>query len=224
MRRCSWLSLSLVASLLMVVAVAQEKKDPPKEPAKPAKEAPAKPQEKAGGEKAPPKGEMPEMTPEMMAVINPGPAHKLLAKKVGEWTTATKMSGPGFPPEESAGTAKFSMHMDGRFLFEEYKGTMMGMPFTSEKILGYNNGSKKYEGVWMYTMGTGMMNIVGTSKDDGKTIDFDATFMNEQGVKEELKIQMHDIDDDHFVVKLFGGKMPDGSDGPVMESTYTRKK
>jgi len=31
-------------------------------------------------------------------------------------------------------------------------------------------------------------------------------------------------DDDHFTVVLDGGKMPDGSPGPVMNAEYTRKK
>jgi hypothetical protein len=204
--------------LAPATAFSQEKKEPPKaEAGKPAAGAETKP---AGA----PRGEMsPEMQAAMKAMM-PGPAHQKLAKLAGEWTTKTKLVVGGAPAEETEGTAKSTMVMGGRFLHQEDSGTTMGMAFTSAKLMGYNVGSKKYEAVWTYTLGTNMMMMTGTSDDDGKTIKFIASFDNEIGVKETFNITYKIADDDHFTIVFDGGKMPDGSPGPTMETTHTRKK
>jgi hypothetical protein len=168
-----------------------------------------------------------EMTPEMKAAMEampPGPAHQRLVKLAGDWMVKAKLVAPGAPAEETEGTAKITSVMEGRFIHEEDSGLMMGMPYKGAKLMGYNNGSKKYEAVWTYTLGTGMMTMTGTSPDEGKTIKLAASFANEIGVQETLNVTYTFSDDDHFTVTLDGGKMPDGSPGPVMESAYTRKK
>jgi len=168
-----------------------------------------------------------EMTPEMkaaMAAMMPGPAHQKLAELAGQWTTHSKFTLAGAPSEETDGTARISVVMGGRFLHEEAQGTMMGMPVQSAKLIGYNNGSKKYESVWTYTLGTNMMTMTGASKDAGKTIRFDAAWDNESGVREKIKITYAFADANHFTVTMGGGEMPDGSEGPEMVTTYTRKK
>ncbi|MCH8808058.1 MAG: DUF1579 domain-containing protein [Planctomycetes bacterium] len=168
-----------------------------------------------------------EVSPEMkaaMAAMMPGPAHAKLGKLVGEWTTKSKLTVAGAPPEETEGKSKFLTVLGGRFLHEEHQGTMMGMPLQSARLVGYNNGSKKYEAVWTYTLGTSMMIMTGTSDDDGKTIKFDAVWDNEIGLRETIKIIYTFVDDDHFTITMGEGKMPDGSAGPEMEITYTRKK
>ncbi len=205
---------------LTLPAPAQEKKPQPPAGAKPEPPQPGQPPK-------PPEGLSPEMQEAFeagMRAMQPGPAHQKLAALAGAWTYKSKMSMPGQSAEESEGTAKLSMILDGRFLHEENAGTMMGMPFQGGKLLGYNNGSKKYEGVWMYTLGTGMLLLSGTSDDDGKTVRCTASFDNEVGIRETMNVTYKFTDNDHFSVLLEGGKMPDGSPGPVMEATYTRVK
>jgi len=90
-------------------------------------------------------------------------------------------------------------------------------------MVGYNNASERYEGIWTYTMSTAIMTLNGTSADGGKTVSFAASFDNEGKVKEKLNIVMRQIDHDHFVADL-RGTMPDGKLGPRLETTYTRKK
>lgn len=207
---------------------AQDSKAPAKKP-EPKKEAAPAPNAKpgdAGGAK-PDEGQPAMSTAEMqraMTAMMPGPAHEKLGKLVGEWTTSSKMSIAGMPPEESQGTSILTTRLDGRFLHEEFTGTMMGMPMKSSKLIGHNNGSNKYEAVWVYSMGTGMMTMTGSSPDEGKTIKFTAAFDNEVGIKETMNITYTFADADHFTVSLEAGKMPDGSPGPVMETKYTRKK
>jgi hypothetical protein len=201
----------------------------PTKPAAPA--APAKPTDKPGaaqpGQGMPSPEEMKQLQQAMEDAAKPGPEHEALAKRVGEWTTSTRFDmGGGAPPMSSAGTAKISMILGGRFQVEDAEGTMMGQPFTSHKMLGYNKASKKYEGVWTYTMNTSMMMLSGTPTEGGKVVQYDATVTEAPGAPERLWITATSIDDDHFTVKL-SMQSPDGKEGEpggVMETTYTRKK
>ena len=151
----------------------------------------------------------------------PGPEHRALTKLVGEYTTATTMN-MGGPPQTSKGTAKITSVLEGRFIAEDGKGDMMGMQYMSHKMYGYNTVAKKYEGVWMWTNGTSMMNLSGTSSDGGKSVVFNASF-DQGGSKMTFGITMKRIDDDHFTVEMTG-KNPDGTPGGTMMTTYTRKK
>jgi hypothetical protein len=174
--------------------------------------------------KQPPAQKPPEMSPEeqkMMQDAMPGPIHEHMKKCVGEFTTKSKMSGPGMPPEETVGSAKITMSLDGRFLVTEEEGTMMGMPVQSRKIAGYNNSGKQFEAVWMYTMSTGMLMMTGASDDNGKTINWTGKYKEADG-EHTLMVTTTHIDENTFVEKLHHA---DGAgDGPVMETTFTRKK
>jgi hypothetical protein len=150
--------------------------------------------------------------------------HTQLAKRAGEYTTVTKFSmQPGGPANESTGTAKLTVILDGRFLMEEDAGMFMGQPTKGIRIWGYDNGTKQYESSWMYTGSTGIMRLTGNSNDGGKTIKFAATFNDESGTKQTFDAALRFLDDDHFVVGLYA-KMPDGKPGPTFDTTYTRKK
>lgn len=163
-----------------------------------------------------------EMKREMQNA-RPGPEHARLAKLAGEYTTATKFfAAPGDAPMESSGDAKLSLTLDGRFLIEEDTGTFAGQPSKAFKMLGYNNASKRYEGIWTYTMSTAIMTLNGTSSDGGKTATFSASWDDEGGAKRNLQVVMRSIDDDHFVVELID-KSP-AQAGPTLATTYARKK
>lgn len=118
-------------------------------------------------------------------VAMPGPAHKHLAKRAGEYTTVTKFSvQPGAPATESTGTAKLTVIVDGRFLLEEDAGLFMGQQTNGTRVWGYDNSTKQYESAWMYTGSTGIMRLTGSSTDGGKTVNFIAVFNDDNGVKQ----------------------------------------
>ena len=75
----------------------------------------------------------------------------------------------------------------------------------------------------MYTMGTNMMTLNGTSEDGGATITCEATFDNAMGIRETVTITYNIKDRDNFTVMMNGAEMPDGSPGPEMEIVYTRQ-
>jgi hypothetical protein len=74
-----------------------------------------------------------------------------------------------------------------------------------------------------YTTVTGLMNLTWTSKDDGTTVNFAASFNDDSGAKQVFEVATRQLDDNHFVVRLYA-KNPDGSRGPAFETTFTRKK
>ena len=158
------------------------------------------------------------------APAKPGPMHMLLAKRAGEYTTLSKFwLKPGGEPIETKGTSKIKTILGGRFLLQENTGTMLGKPFKSFHLEGYNNVTKKFEATWAYSQATGMLSLVGTSKDDGKTIHYSGSFINDKGEKQSLHVKTRIVDDDSFVVELVD-KKADGTKGPKLETTYTRKK
>src|SRR5262245_25014525 len=138
----------------------------------------------------------------------PGPMHKLLTKRAGDYTIVTKMMIPGAPADESTGTAKCKSILGGRFLQQEVTGVMAGQKFTSVHVEGYNNITKKFESTWMYTGGTGMMHLVGTSDDGGKNIKYVGSFHKSPDMKETLYVDTKQVSDDQFEVVLYG-KNPD---------------
>jgi hypothetical protein len=152
-----------------------------------------------------------------------GPEHAQLAKLAGDWTVATTME-MGTMKMKSSGTASFKAALGGRFLHQTETGEMQGQKTETFKVWGYNSDSHKFESVWTWTMNNSLLHLTGDSTDGGKTIDWAVWYQKSPTEKEEFKATTTMPDTDHFTVKLFGGKMPDGSPGPVMTSTYTRKK
>jgi hypothetical protein len=148
-----------------------------------------------------------------------GPEQEFLAKRAGEYTRVIKFVG-----QQGAwnGTSKISVILGGRFLLEETRDTVFGRPVEGMRIYGYNNSTKEYEMITMYTMSTAITKLTGTSDDGGKSVDYAGISDEPQG-KVPLRAQVRQIDDDHFVVTLSTAG-PDGKSTPFQETTYTRKK
>jgi hypothetical protein len=164
-----------------------------------------------------------EMNAEAKAAA-PGPAHAILLKRVGEYTTSTKFwITPGTKPTESTGTARIWSVLDGRFIVEENTGNLVGMPTKGISYYGYNNGSGKYEAIWTYTMSTAIMTLSGTSADGGKTVNYTAAYDDATGARQTLYVTTTQMDDDRFTVGL-SAKNPDGTKGATVETTYVRRK
>jgi hypothetical protein len=155
---------------------------------------------------------------------NPGPEHEALAKLAGEYTTMMRFRPTAAQPaQESKGTAKFTSVLDGRFILEESTGEQFGKQFKARKIYGYNNAAKRYESAWVYTASTAIMTLHGSSPDGGKTIRLNATVAQANDAQMNLIVTLKRINDDSFTVEL-DLKTPDGTAGPALETTYTRKK
>ncbi len=154
----------------------------------------------------------------------PGEPHKLFASLAGSWTTQTKeWMEPGKPPMESTGTAEMKMLLDGRFLYQEYTGQMMGQPFSGVGIDGYDNLTKKYVTAWIDTMGTGIFFMEGMASPDGKTITLRGSHPEPGGGKMTHRAVWRIADADNHTFEMYGAHGKE-KETKFLEIVYTRKQ
>lgn len=210
--------VAAVAGSVALPAWAQDRaRDAMKETAKDAKDA-----VKGAGKQAENAAQGMEMMPPEMT---PGEHHARLAKMAGRWNVASKMwMDPAAPPMESKGTAEMRMIMDGRFLQEDFKGDMMGVPFTGMNILGYDGFQKQYVSTWIDSMTTETVVSRGTCSEDGKVMTMEGMMTNPETKKpQKTRFVTTKASDDQFTMEMFTPG-PDGKDMKMMELRYTRAK
>ncbi|TFG75583.1 MAG: DUF1579 domain-containing protein [Thermodesulfobacteriales bacterium] len=174
------------------------------------------------------KEDMEKMKAEAMAkwqvYSTPGDGHKVMEQLVGSWDYSLKYwSSPNTPPEESTGTNDVKWILGNRFLEMDVKGTSMGQPFEGMGIIGYDNAKKEYVNTWVDTMGTGMMNAVGSYDAETKTMTEKGTFTDPMAGQQTFKGVTKFVDADNFSYEM-SISTPDGQEMRVMEINYTRKK
>lgn len=153
----------------------------------------------------------------------PGEPHQLFASLAGSWVTHTKeWMEPNKPPTESTGSAEMKMLLDGRFLYQEYTGQMMGQPFSGIGIDGYDNIRKKYITAWMDSMGTGIFMMEGTASADGKTITLEGKHPEPGGGYMTHRAIWKIVDSNTQTFDMYGAHHG-GKEMKMMEITYTRK-
>ncbi|MGH9732070.1 MAG: DUF1579 family protein [Candidatus Acidiferrales bacterium] len=163
-----------------------------------------------------------DMEQAVAEAAQPGPIHAQLMKRAGKYTTTMTFSAPGVEPQESTGTATLKPVLGGRFLEEENSGESSGQPSAGLRLYGYNNGSKQYEAIWIYTGSTAFLVLDGASDDNGKTVRYTGAFLGPDGSKQTLRVTVQQQDADHFVVRLLG-EGPGGATS-TLATTYTRTK
>ena len=170
------------------------------------------------------KDQVDPMMAKMMEAAVPGEFHKHLQPLIGKWNTTTKYwLTPEAPPEESTGSVDRKWILGGRFVSEDYRGTTMGQPFSGFGLMGYDNIQKKYDTVWIDTMGTGVFTQSGSCDDSGKNFTFSGKNLNPMtGQKEWGKTTLKIINNDKHVLKMFE-KGTDGKDFLKLEIVATRK-
>ena len=156
-------------------------------------------------------------------LASPGEPHKLLASMAGTWNTTTKSwMDPNQPPEETTGTCKQTMLMDGRFLEQECTGTMMGQPFNGRGVTGYDNHTKKYVATWMDSMGTGIYFFEGSAGSDGKTITMESHYDDPMAGPMKLRAVTKIVDPNTEIFEMYGTDKS-GQEMKMMEIRYSRK-
>jgi uncharacterized protein DUF1579 len=172
-----------------------------------------------------------QMTPEQKAEMEaymkagtPGAQHQALAASAGTYDLKVKSwHDAAAPAMEETGTARRSMMLDGRVMFEELTSSMMGTPFTGHGMMGYDNVTGKYWSTWNDSMSTGLMVSEGTCDAQGKTCTF-VGHWNDPVKKAPIKARMATrwTSPTTQIFEMYGpGK--DGKEMKMMEITYTKK-
>jgi len=156
----------------------------------------------------------------MDAAGTPGPAHKALDALVGNWKGEVKCwLDPAGEPNVSQATSKASWTLDGHFLEEEFRGEMMGQPFTGLLLMGYDNTKQKFNSVWVDSLHTSMFTSEGKGDNDNKVITLEGR-MDYPGTDRKnvpMKLVFRVPSRDKHVLEMFN----DGA--RTMEITYTRQ-
>lgn len=178
----------------------------------------------ATAQDAPPAGPTPEQQAEMVkaweAFAAPGEEHRKFAELAGEWTCKVEDFSMG-QPMVSEGHAKFSAIMDGRYLMQEFSGSMAGVAFKGMGLTGYNNATKKFQEIWIDSMGTAIFFAEGTRVDEKTTESKGKMTMPGMGEIEARTVSVHpDKDHMEFSMHMPG---PDGKEVLAVKITYTRK-
>lgn len=164
------------------------------------------------------------MMDEYKKLGTPAEPHKQFASQSGSWTTTTKeWMEPGKPPMESTGSVEMKMLLDGRFLQQEFTGTMMGQPYNGIGITGYDNLRKRYVSTWMDSMGTGIFVMEGTGSPDGKTITLKGQHAEPGGGQMSHRAVWKFVDDNTQTFEMYGAH-GHGKEMKMMEIVYTRKQ
>ncbi len=147
--------------------------------------------------------------------------HKELAWYVGPWDTEISCMGA-----VSKGTSEFKWIIEGRWLSEEVKGTVMGMPLHGYGMFGFDRFKKKWVATRVSNFDTAMLRFEGVVVDPTGKVRVLWCNLDEYLTGEHDKMAKNvnrKIDENTFVVELWDMDMgPEG--GKVMEITYKRKK
>ena len=112
----------------------------------------------------------------------PGDAHGLLAKMIGDWDMNFKMwMAPGADPVEMQMATTFESEYGGRFIVGEYEMTEGPFPHTGETWFGHDNAKGKYQWIRVTDMDTSMRVYEGDYDEKTKTITTRSSYSMEWG-------------------------------------------
>lgn len=154
-----------------------------------------------------------------------GAEHAALKDLVGTWNAQVKWwMDPSGKPQISKGKSVNRAILGGKFIREDYSGSMMGRPFEGVGYLGYDNVAQNYTSYWIDSMSTASM--IGTGTYDSKARAW--AFNNEMScpiLNDKIKMRSVSrvVDKNHFVFEMFGPG-PDGKEYKNLEITYSKQK
>ena len=106
------------------------------------------------------------------ALPKPGPEFDVLKADVGTWDVEIKTwAGPG-EPTVSKGRETNRM-LGGYWLLTDFQGKMMGLDFKGHGIYSYDAKKKRYVGVWVDSMSSNKMDMVGSHDKDKNTVTYE---------------------------------------------------
>ena len=174
----------------------------------------------------PDSAQMRAMMQRMMEMATPGPQHKHLEKMAGKWTVSMRMwpDGPASPPTESQGTSEMRMILGGRYLQEEVKGVLNGMPFEGMEIEGYDNFKKEHFILWIDNMGTMMLTGTGSADSTGKVITYQSIYDDPMTGEKNKKMRqvVRIVSNDELAYEMYDSQQ--GKEIKTLEMTYKRVK
>jgi hypothetical protein len=149
-----------------------------------------------------------------------GPEHEILKRNVGTWDVALEINiGPGMPPFTMAGVETDTL-VGGRWLMTEFKSDMMGQPFESHGISGWDPDKKAYVSVTADTLSTSLTASESTYDAATNTETGWTEMRDPMGNKSKAKVVVAWPAPDSRTVKIF---INASDPQPFMTMTYKKK-
>lgn len=172
----------------------------------------------------------PQMSPEEAALMNAwakyaeiGPEQQWLAKWVGSWECKAEFwMVPGAPAQTSVGTCTYESVYGGRFLRQDYQGTMgEGMEFQGTGYVCFDNARQKFLHIWFDSASSGWSSGIGTGGSATNEIDWASTEPDiaKGGAKAARGVQRL-VDENTLVLENYEPSKE--GDRLVMRLTFTR--
>ncbi len=150
--------------------------------------------------------------------------HALLKPFVGKWTAVVKTwESPTAEPQTSQGSSTAMSLYDGRFVMENFKSTMMNMPFEGMSITGYDNIQKKFCVFWIDNTTTAFAFYAGTYDPAKKVFSYTSKWMSPMGGTWDVRMVMTVVSPDEHIQQMFM-TMPGQKEYKNIEIVYTRVK
>lgn len=121
-------------------------------------------------QKKPTAQELADMMAKMKRYTQPGKHHKILQRFIGKWNTETRLFLGGRATKADKGVTQTDWLMEGRWIQFFSKGKLMGKPYESFWIFGYDNFKKSYVATAVSSMDTAMIRSEGDMDPGGKTL------------------------------------------------------
>ncbi len=113
---------------------------------------------------------MAEMMERAKKFTQPGEAHKLLERFVGDWRTETSFVMGGKVGKAQIGEQRCGWLMKGRWIECRVQGPLMGKPSESYTVIGYDNFKQSYRVMMVSSIDTAMNVSEGDMDPGGKAL------------------------------------------------------
>ncbi len=155
------------------------------------------------------------------AARKPGPGHKTLQHFVGNWRAEVKcwMEADGEPQVSQAASNAKSI-MDGLFIEEDYRGSMMGKPFHGRTVMGYDNVQQKFVGSWISDMQSSMFVFEGQGEKQDKVLTMEGETTCPVRGRLQTQLVYKILGPDRHTFETYD--LTDGKRTKTMEINYTR--
>ena len=154
----------------------------------------------------------------------PSGHHTLLNPFIGTWDAEVKSwSEPKSRPEVSTATETNTWVFDGRFVKEDFRGTLMGKPYNGVGYLGYDNVRKHFTSTWMSNAETATWNAHGKINSAGNEINFRGVQFDPISGASILTLAKSTIINGKTRRYEMTEVMPDGTEFKVLEINYKKR-
>jgi hypothetical protein len=150
-----------------------------------------------------------------------GEEHQRLLKDVGEWQATVKLLAPNQEPTEDQATEVVTSICNGRWLWSDFSGQLMGMPFEGHALIGFDPKQKQYVSYWVDSMSPTWSQMLGTYDPAKKSYHMTGSSLDPAGQPMAVKEVITWKDDDTRIMRM---EFKAGEESSTMEIAYKRKK